>query len=245
MRGAIPLIPLRVIMMRREISWRLIAFSWRTVLCGCEILRDGRKAGSQRAFGKISGPTKGTTNERFWILHNEEFCSSYKDNDTLCGLNKLWDGGPKSRGFPQRPRRLWRSIQSVLVLRELYQGVRLVDWRRGYGATTPSHPGRKLAGPLCTAFSSARQPQRRSTKSDMRALWQRGAEMGEKWPTNFAWKSEFYLISRVFNMPQICDMGETALLPFRRKARWGFFRPKIPTASAGFEPGTRGRHANH
>jgi hypothetical protein len=27
-------------------------------------------------------------------------------------------------------------------------------------------------------------------------------------------------------MPQICDMGQTALLPFRRKACWGFFRPK-------------------
>jgi hypothetical protein len=36
-----------------------------------------------------------------------------------------------------------------------------VDWYRGYGAITPSHPGCKLAGPLCTAFSSARQPQRR------------------------------------------------------------------------------------
>ena len=27
-------------------------------------------------------------------------------------------------------------------------------------------------------------------------------------------------------MPQICDMGPTALLPLRRKARWGFFRPE-------------------
>jgi hypothetical protein len=42
-------------------------------------------------------------------------------------------------------------------------------------------------------------------------------------------------------MPQMCNMGQTALLP-------GFFRPKNPTASAGFEPsilGTRGQHANH
>jgi hypothetical protein len=29
-----------------------------------------------------------------------------------------------------------------------------------------------------------------------------------------------------FNMPQICNMRQTALLPFRRKACWGFFRPK-------------------
>ena len=47
-------------------------------------------------------------------------------------------------------------------------------------------------------------------------------------------------------MPQIYDMGPLALLPLRRKACWGFFRPKNPTASAGFEPanlGTKGQHA--
>jgi len=41
-------------------------------------------------------------------------------------------------------------------------------------------------------------------------------------------------------------MGPTALLPLRRKARWGFFRPKNPMASAGCEPAnldTRGQHA--
>jgi len=47
-------------------------------------------------------------------------------------------------------------------------------------------------------------------------------------------------------MPQIYDMGPTALLPLRRKACWGFFRPKNPTASTGFEPAnlaTKGQHA--
>jgi hypothetical protein len=47
----------------------------------------------------------------------------------------------------------------------------------------------------------------------------------------------------IFNMPQIYDMGSTALLPLRRKACWGFFRP---SASAGFEHanlGTKGQHA--
>ena len=47
-------------------------------------------------------------------------------------------------------------------------------------------------------------------------------------------------------MPQIYEMGPMALLPLRRKACWGFFRPKNPTASAGFEPanfGTKGQHA--
>jgi hypothetical protein len=50
-----------------------------------------------------------------------------------------------------------------------------------------------------------------------------------------------------FYMPQICDMGQTALLSLRRKACCEFFRPKNPTALAGSEPailGTRGQHAN-
>ena len=52
----------------------------------------------------------------------------------------------------------------------------------------------------------------------------------------------------IFYMPQIYDMGPTALLPLRRKACWGFFFSpfKNPTASAGFETatlGTKGQHA--
>jgi len=39
-------------------------------------------------------------------------------------------------------------------------------------------------------------------------------------------------------MPQIYDMGPTALLPLPWKTCRGFFRPKNPTASAGFEPAT-------
>ena len=68
---------------------------------------------------------------------------------------------------------------------------RLVDWYRGYGATTPSHLGRKLAGPLCTAFSSARRPQRRSSSSDMVTRNGNGREVADKFrlktrlPLNF------------------------------------------------------------
>ena len=53
-----------------------------------------------------------------------------------------------------------------------------------------------------------------------------------------------YLNLGIFYMPQIYNMGPTALLPLRRKAYCGFFRPKNPTA--GFEPanlGTKGQHA--
>jgi hypothetical protein len=53
--------------------------------------------------------------------------------------------------------------------------------------------------------------------------------MGEKWPTKFC----RHLVSSTTNegffyRPQICDMGPTALLPFRRKAE-DFLRP-------GFNP---------
>jgi hypothetical protein len=56
-----------------------------------------------------------------------------------------------------------------------------------------------------------------------------------------------HVIAGFFNMSQSCDMEQTALLPLRRKARCGFFRPKNPMASAGIDPailGTRGQRAN-
>jgi hypothetical protein len=61
---------------------------------------------------------------------------------------------------------------------------------------------------------------------------------------NFADNGDFHAIVGIFYMPQICDMGPTALLPLRRKE---FFALKNQTASAEFEPsnlGTKGQHAN-
>jgi hypothetical protein len=39
-----------------------------------------------------------------------------------------------------------------------------------------------------------------------------------KWSDNFAEMTPFYAILAIFYMPQICDMVQTALLPFRNKA---------------------------
>ena len=65
-------------------------------------------------------------------------------------------------------------------------------------------------------------------------------------PGNFCLNSDFHVNLGIFYMPQIYDMGPTALLPLWRKACWGFFRPKSSTASAGCEPAnlcTKGQHA--
>jgi hypothetical protein len=64
--------------------------------------------------------------------------------------------------------------------------------------------------------------------------------VGEKCSDKFRLEYDFHVILEIFYMPQICDMGQTALLPLRKKAL------KNPTASAGFEPanlGTKGQHA--
>ena len=45
-------------------------------------------------------------------------------------------------------------------------------------------------------------------------------------PGNFARNCNFHVNSGIFNMPEICDAGPTALLPLRRRACWGFFRPE-------------------
>ena len=42
-------------------------------------------------------------------------------------------------------------------------------------------------------------------------------------PTNFGLESDFHVILGLFYMPQICDMGQMALLSLRRKACWGFY----------------------
>ena len=70
--------------------------------------------------------------------------------------------------------------------------------------------------------------------------------MGEKFVRKFCLNSDFHINLGIFYMPQIYDMGLTALLPLRRKACCGFFRPKSSTASSGFEPanlGTKSQHA--
>jgi hypothetical protein len=89
--------------------------------------------------------------------------------------------------------------------------------------------------------------QRRSTSDGVRELlsakgWARHGR------SNLAQQRDSHVIVGFFNMPQSCDMGQTALLPLRRKACCGFFRSKNPTASGGFEPanlGTSGQHAIH
>ena len=49
---------------------------------------------------------------------------------------------------------------------------------------------------------------------------------GRELTGNFASDCDFHVNSGIFYMPQIYDTGPTALLPFLRKACWGFFRPE-------------------
>jgi hypothetical protein len=72
--------------------------------------------------------------------------------------------------------------------------------------------------------------------------WKYGREMAEKFCRKWRLPRHFWVLLHAVKH----DMEQTALFPLRRKACWGFFRPKNPTASAGFEPanlGTKGQHA--
>jgi hypothetical protein len=53
---------------------------------------------------------------------------------------------------------------------------------------------------------------------------------------NLAESIKFHAILGIFYMPQIYDMGQTALLPSEGSRAEDFFALKNPTASAGFEP---------
>ena len=54
----------------------------------------------------------------------------------------------------------------------------------------------------------------------------RGGTIGREMAGNLTENSDLHATLGIFYMPQICDMGPTALLPLRRKACWGFFRPE-------------------
>ena len=59
--------------------------------------------------------------------------------------------------------------------------------------------------------------------------------LGEKWPVISTESCDFHAYTfGFFYMQQICDMGQTTLLPE------DFFALKNPTASAGFEPANLG-----
>jgi hypothetical protein len=113
----------------------------------------------------------------------------------------------------------------------------MVYWGLGFGATTQSHLGLNSTGNLCTAISSARHLQRRSTSSDKRDLWQWKTESDQKWPINLVCDSDSHVNRKVLlhaaNLRHGTD-GFTS--PPNEGMLWIFSRAKNPTTSAGFEP---------
>ena len=93
-------------------------------------------------------------------------------------------------------------------------------------------------------FDAKCQYVRNDARDRSSERWNCGGEIVR----NFCLNSDFHLNLGIFYVPQIYDMGTTALIPLRRKACWGFFHPKTPTVSVEFEPtilGTKGQHATH
>jgi hypothetical protein len=88
-------------------------------------------------------------------------------------------------------------------------------------------------------FRHKRPPASEATLANQAA---EGGTMGEKFCRKWRLPRHFWVLLHAVKH----DMGQAALLPLRRRACWGFFHPKNPTASAGFEPanlGTGGQHA--
>ena len=70
-------------------------------------------------------------------------------------------------------------------------------------------------------------PTRTARCLHQRPSSERSNYLGEKWPVISTESCDFHAYTfGFFYMPQICDMGQAALPPFRRKACWGFFRPE-------------------
>jgi hypothetical protein len=70
--------------------------------------------------------------------------------------------------------------------------------------------------------------------------------MGEKMAENFAESGDFHVTFVFFYMPQSTTWDRRLYFPSEGRCAEEFFRPKNPTASAGFEPAnlsTKGQHA--
>ena len=94
----------------------------------------------------------------------------------------------------------------------------------------------KFLGVVCHCFPPAfrRSPFaarclyiRKDARDPSSERWNCGRETVRQ----FCLNSDFHVNLGIFYMPQIYDMGPTALLPLRRKACWGFFRPKNLTCT--------------
>ena len=83
-------------------------------------------------------------------------------------------------------------------------------------------------------FAARRLHARNDARDPSSERWNYGRE---RLSGNFAYMASLFTPSGIFYMPQIYDMGPTALLPLRRKAYWGFFSPlKIRRLRPGLNP---------
>ena len=106
------------------------------------------------------------------------------------------------------------------------------DW---YGSGT-LHPGQVLRGSLPLLSPAFRRSHFRHQVSPSGVRWNCGRECC---PVILP-KCRLPRHLGIFYMPQIYDMGPTALLPLQRKACWGFFFPplKIRRLRPGLNPRT-------
>ena len=145
-----------------------------------------------------------------------------------CG-KKIFSRATLSRGFPHF-RAWWRSPNCpgrIIIINNLVWGPvpLFVPWKHC------SQCGLFYDSPFSKRSYFARQVSLASTTRGS-PLAARGGTMGEKWWPNVAWDMH----PGFFNMPQIWDMGPIILLPFRRKACWGFLYPfKNPTRYLGYQ----------
>jgi hypothetical protein len=93
-----------------------------------------------------------------------------------------------------------------------------VSWQCG---RVDGRLGSRLRGyhPVAPPFSSARHLQRHSMSRDMRDLCYWRTELGREMAGQFGLWFRLLRKSHVFYMPQICDMGQAALLPLREIRR--------------------------
>jgi hypothetical protein len=110
-------------------------------------------------------------------------------------------------------------------------------WVAVSGSNSPTHLGLKLlalcAPPLVPPVISRGAPRQATWETSVSEERSYGREMAGQFCLQFRLPRKS---QGSFEMPQICDMGQTALLPVRRTACCGFFRfGRVRTRDLGYQ----------
>jgi hypothetical protein len=156
-------------------------------------------------------------------FHENQYTFFITSHSVLVRMKNVWD---KSR----RKNKNKRCVFNNFFIRKSY--LFLFVWGPVSGCAAAY---RIIVHTPCSHFHRQEAPRHNDPGDPSSERWN---FVGRETSGNLAESSEFHATLGIFYMPQIYDMGQTTLLPLRRKSCWGFFALKIRRLRPGLNPRT-------